>query len=268
MTKPRQADSPRRALPRRQQHHGVERPGLGQPHRLRLVRPLRPDRRARQVRLHVPRRGAAPARAGRRDLRPRRRRPAGHVHGAGRAGRGDGPPRADGHDQLDVQRAVRGGTAVRVARPPLRRAAPRGTSSRRGMRSPARTFVAAATSPKTSDTSAPRASSRRPTRCSTPGAVTRSSPTRTAASSSTIPPPGRSPTPTSTSTSAAGSTCRAARRAGRSSSRPATPITAANSPPPQPMPSSPGTAPWRTGRRSTPTSRAASPRTAAGTTNC
>lgn len=49
-----QADSPRHALPRRQQHHhGVERSSVGQPHRLRFVRALRADRRARQVRLFM-----------------------------------------------------------------------------------------------------------------------------------------------------------------------------------------------------------------------
>ena len=35
---PTQADPPRRALPRRQQHDGLERPDLGQPDRLRVVR--------------------------------------------------------------------------------------------------------------------------------------------------------------------------------------------------------------------------------------
>ena len=56
-----QADSPRRALPRRQQHHGVVRSRLGQPDRVRLVRPPRPHRRTRAVRLLLPRRGSAAA---------------------------------------------------------------------------------------------------------------------------------------------------------------------------------------------------------------
>ena len=86
-----------------------------------LVRALRPDRRAGQVRLPVPGRGAAAARAERPDLRPRRRRAPRHLHRAGRAGRGHRPPRAGRHDQLDVQRALRGGPAVRQPRPPVRR---------------------------------------------------------------------------------------------------------------------------------------------------
>ena len=42
-----QADSPGRALSRREQHHGVVGPRVGQPDRLRLVRPPGPHRRAR-----------------------------------------------------------------------------------------------------------------------------------------------------------------------------------------------------------------------------
>ena len=95
-------------------------PGLGQPHRVRLVRSLRPDRRTRQVRLPVPRRGPAAARAGRQDLRPRRGRAAGHLHRAGRPGRRHRATRLDRHDQLDLQRAVRSRPAVRLTRPPLR----------------------------------------------------------------------------------------------------------------------------------------------------
>ena len=88
MTKPAKQIHPRRPLPRREQHHGLERPDVRQPDRLRLVRAPRPDGRAGQVRLLLPRRGAATARAPRADLRPRRRRPARHAHGARRAGRG------------------------------------------------------------------------------------------------------------------------------------------------------------------------------------
>ena len=53
-----QADPPGRPLPRRQQHHRLERPGGRQPHRVLLVRALRADRRAGEVRLPVPRRRA------------------------------------------------------------------------------------------------------------------------------------------------------------------------------------------------------------------
>ena len=37
-----QADPPRRPLPRREQHHGLERSAVGQPHRVQLVRAPRP----------------------------------------------------------------------------------------------------------------------------------------------------------------------------------------------------------------------------------
>ena len=48
--------------------------------------------------------------------------PPGHLHRAGRAGRGHRPARAGRHDQLHLQRAVRGGAPVRHPRPPVRRA--------------------------------------------------------------------------------------------------------------------------------------------------
>ena len=67
-------DPPRRALSRGEQHHGVDRPDCRQPDRLLVVRVLRPQRRARPVRLFLPRRGTAPARASRADPRPRRAR--------------------------------------------------------------------------------------------------------------------------------------------------------------------------------------------------
>ena len=53
-----------------------------------------PHRRARAVRLLLPGRGSAAARASRPDLRPRRGGPAGHLHRAGGAGRGHRPARA------------------------------------------------------------------------------------------------------------------------------------------------------------------------------
>ncbi|CAA9223383.1 MAG: putative FMNH2-utilizing oxygenase, partial [uncultured Actinomycetospora sp.] len=117
-----EADPPRRPLPRGQQHHGLERPGVGQPHRVRVVPALRADRGARQVRLPLPRRGPAPARAGRADLRPRRHGPPRQRRdpaGAGRRHRADRPGR---HGQLHVQRAARRRPQARDARPPLRRA--------------------------------------------------------------------------------------------------------------------------------------------------
>ena len=58
-----EADPSRRALPGREQHDGVERSHVGQPDRLRVVRAPGADRRARQVRLLLPRRRPAPARA-------------------------------------------------------------------------------------------------------------------------------------------------------------------------------------------------------------
>lgn len=98
----------------------MERPGGRQSHRLRLVRPLRADRRTRQVRLPLPRRRAAAARTGRKDLRLGRRGPSRHLHGARRPGGRHRAPRADRHDQLHLQRALRGGPPVRLAGPPVR----------------------------------------------------------------------------------------------------------------------------------------------------
>ena len=106
-------------------------PAGRQPHRVRLLPPLRPDRRAGQVRLPVPGRGAAAARAERPDLRPGRGRPPGHVHGPGRAGRGDRAARAGRHDQLDLQRALRGGPPVRHASITFPAGGPPGTWSPR-----------------------------------------------------------------------------------------------------------------------------------------
>ena len=116
-----QADPPRRPLPRRQQHDRVERPDVGQPDRLRLVRAPRPHGRARQVRLLLPRRRPPAARAPGPHLRPRRRRPARLADRARRAGRRDRPHRAGGDAEHDVQRAVRAGPPVRHARSPEQR---------------------------------------------------------------------------------------------------------------------------------------------------
>ena len=90
------------------------------------------------------------------DLRPGRRRPPGHVHDPRRAGRGHRPSRPDRHHQLDLQRALRGGPAVRHPRPPLRRP---GRLERRhlaGTPSPARTSGAAASCRRRSATSGRR----------------------------------------------------------------------------------------------------------------
>ena len=89
---------------------------------------LAADRRARQARLLLPRRGTAPARAGRQDPRPRHRRPARHAGRAHRARRGHHPPRPGRHAQRDVPRAVRAGPPAGHARPPVRR--PRGVERR------------------------------------------------------------------------------------------------------------------------------------------
>ena len=104
------------------------------------------DRRARQVRLPVPRRGAAAARAERPDLRPRRRR----------AGPTRSPcwprwppsPSASGWPARSTPRSTSRtrwpASSPRSTTSPT--GAPRGTSSPRGTRSPARTSAAAASS--------------------------------------------------------------------------------------------------------------------------
>ena len=135
-----EADPSRRPLPRREQHHGVERSDIGQPDRLRLVRPPRPNRRAWQVRLLLPRRGPATARAPRPDLRPRRRRPAGLAHGARRTVGGDRSDRPRGHAEHHLQRAVRTRPTVRDARSSSPAGAPRGTRSPHRTRSPGENF--------------------------------------------------------------------------------------------------------------------------------
>ncbi len=249
-----EADPPRRPLPRREQHDRVERPGVRQPHRVQLVRAPGPDRRTGQVRLPVPGRGAAAARAERQDLRPGRGGAAGHVHRAGRAGCGDRPARAWPARSIPPSTSRTrwpGSSPAWITCPAAGR---RGTSSRPGTRSPGRTSGAAA-------------SCRRRTRYERArtflqhglGAVRLLARRRDRRRQGVRGVPGRrrtqasSRTPTRTSTSTASSTCPAARRAGRSSSRPGTPRRAASSPPPARTRSSAGTARWRTGRRSTPT---------------
>ena len=95
----------------------------GQPDRVRIVRAPGPHRGAGTVRLLLPRRGPAAARAPRPDPRPRRRRQARHLHRARRARRGDRAARPGRHHQHHVQRTLRGGKAIRDAGPPVRRAA-------------------------------------------------------------------------------------------------------------------------------------------------
>ena len=76
-----------RALSRGQQHDGVDRPGAGSQIEFDSFVHFAPHRRTRAVRLLLPRRGAAAARAPRPHRRPRRGRRARHLHRAGRAGR-------------------------------------------------------------------------------------------------------------------------------------------------------------------------------------
>ena len=86
----------------------------------------------------------------------------------------------DRHDQLDLQRALRGGPPVRHPRPPLRRAGRPGTSSPRWDAFTGENFRRGGFLPQ--DERYDRARGvprRRPASCSTPGAATRSSPTRT-----------------------------------------------------------------------------------------
>ena len=60
-----EANPPGGPFPRRQQHHGLERSSLREPDRLQLLRPHGAHRGASLLRLLLPGRGAAPARAGR-----------------------------------------------------------------------------------------------------------------------------------------------------------------------------------------------------------
>jgi alkanesulfonate monooxygenase SsuD/methylene tetrahydromethanopterin reductase-like flavin-dependent oxidoreductase (luciferase family) len=106
------------------------------------------------------------------DLRPRRGRPAGHLHRARRAGRGHRPARAHRHHQLHLQRAVRGGPSVRQPRPPLQRAGRLERGDLLG-RLPGRTSGAAASSNRRTGTSGPSSFCVPPGSCSTRGAATR-----------------------------------------------------------------------------------------------
>ena len=121
MSSTAQADPPGRALPRREQHHGLERPAAGSHIEFSsFVHLAQTAERAKFDFLFLAE-----------GLRLREQngqiydldvvgRP-GHLHRAGRAGRGDRPARAGRHDQLHLQRALRGGPPVRQPRPPVRR---------------------------------------------------------------------------------------------------------------------------------------------------
>ncbi len=142
---------------------------------------LAQTRRAREVRLLLPRRGPPTARAPRPDLRSRRRRPSRLAHGARRARSRHRPRRARGHAEHHVQRALRARPPVRDPRPSQQRPrrVERGDLARRVHRRelpPCRLPRLATTA-----TSAPPSSSRWPASCGT-----RTAPgSRTTATSST-----------------------------------------------------------------------------------
>ena len=261
-------DPPRRPLPGREQHDGVERPGVRQPHRLRVLRAPGPDRRAREVRLLLPRRGPEPARARRPRARPRRRGAPRVVHDPRRARRGDRAHRPHGDAHRDVPRALRARPRAGHPRPPLRR--PRGVEPRDVDRRAHRPQLQPRRLPRLrGPLRARRAScSSRPRSSGTPGRRATSSPTPRPAGSSHGPTPGRSPSTASRSTSRDASRCRGPRRAARSSSRRATPTTAASSPPSTPTASSRATAAWRPGARSTRTSSRGCRPTGASPASC
>ena len=123
-----QADHPRRVRRRGQRAHAVGAPRRGQPDRVRHVPPRRADRRARPVRLLLPRRGPRAARARREGVRPRHRGSARHPPGARRARRGDRAHRPRRHAERDLQRAVRAGPSAVRASTTSPAAAPAGTS--------------------------------------------------------------------------------------------------------------------------------------------
>ena len=116
-----QAGDPRRLLPRREQHDGVERPRVQEPDRVRVVRPPGQDGRAGQARLLLPRRGTAAARAARQDPRPRHGGPPGHAADPRRPGRHHHPPRPGRHPQRHLPRALRAGPPAGHARPAVER---------------------------------------------------------------------------------------------------------------------------------------------------
>ena len=96
-------------------------PNSEQPDRVRELSAPRPDRRAREVRLLLPRRGPPAARAARTHPRPRRRRPPRHHRDPRRAGRGHDPPRPGRHAQRDLPRGLRARPPGGHPRPPVGR---------------------------------------------------------------------------------------------------------------------------------------------------
>lgn len=116
-----ETDAPRRALSRREQHHRLVRPALPQPDRVLLVRTPRAHGRAGAVRLLLPRRGAAAARAQGAHPRPGRGRQARVADRALRARGRHRPARSHRHRQHHLQRALRTGPPARHPRPPQRR---------------------------------------------------------------------------------------------------------------------------------------------------
>ena len=135
------------------------RPAVEEPDRVRVVRPPRPDGRARQARLLLPRRRAAPARAARQDPRPRHRRAARHADRAHRAGRGHRRTSAWPARSTPRSTSRTSWPASWPRSTTCRAGGRRGTWSRRPTRSPARTSAAAASSTTPTATCAPASSS-------------------------------------------------------------------------------------------------------------
>ena len=219
MTQAAQADPPGRALPRRQQHHRLERPGGRQPHRVQLVRRTsrRPPSAAKFDFLFLAE-----------GLRLREQN--GQIYDLDVVGRPDTftvlAALAAVTDRLGLTGTINStfNEPYEVARqfatpgPPVRRAGRAGTSSPRGTRSPARTSAAAASSPQDQRYDrAPRSS------CDAASElfdswhgdeIVADKDTGHASCADADAGPVRRTT-TRTSTSRASSTCRAARRAAR-----------------------------------------------------
>ena len=186
-----EAGHPRRLLPRREQHHGVERPAVEEPDRVRLVRPPRRRRpsAASSTSSSSPRAcGCASSggkihdldTVGRPDTPDRARR----------AGGGHHPPRPRRHAQRHVPRALRARPPAGHARPPVRR--PGGVERRHVVRRVHRRELPPRRLPRLRRPLRARRRVRRapPASCGTRGPTTRSSPTRTAARSCATGRPG------------------------------------------------------------------------------
>ena len=182
MTRPTQADPPRRALPRREQHHGVERPAVRQPHRVQLVRAPGPTAERAKFDFLFLAEGLRLREQNGADLRPGRGRdartpspcwPRWPRSPTGSAWPGRSTPPSTSRTRWPGSSPA--STTCPAAGPP-------GTWSPPGTRSPARTSGAAASCRRTTGTSGPGRSCRPPGSCSTPGTATRSWPTRRPAS--------------------------------------------------------------------------------------